>query len=566
MVLTTPQPGTLASCQHLLQGQAKILADRLFGNDGPPPNTTLQYLEHTVDTLSLQLRRLVLELLLRRQAEAMHQALPPALRHCPACGNDTLAREPQPRLLHCRSVSVAWVEPQRYCRQCRKAYFPQSRSLGIDTGHYSTGLLDLICYAGANKPSFREASVDLAKMAGQPVHEKQVERLSKRIGLERLAERQQQVEAFAQLPLAERKETLPAGVTAPGADVVAVVMADAGMLQLRDEPVADQEVSLAEDAGAASAAAADDFDVEKPASKHWHEDKVGLVLTMTSAVSASDPCPEIPATFVTADKVGKIVRGLKKSAALRGEEPEELADAAAAEVAAATEPPEYEGPKLQTRQVVASRQSWPAFGVTLACQAWLAGFARAPRRAFVADGAGGIWGVWSARFSSYEPILDFIHALTYVYTAAKIVGPDPAEGWRLYAEWIRWVWQGQVALVIAALQQWQQEHGPPEKGEAKTTPRSVVAGSLRYLQNNQSRMKYDEYRKAGLPLVSSLVESMVKQVSRRVKGTEKFWGEEGASALLQLRGDYLSDGDVMASFWQRRQAAATGHRPYRSQD
>ena len=67
----------------------------------------------------------------------------------------------------------------------------------------------------------------------------------------------------------------------------------------------------------------------------------------------------------------------------------------------------------------------------------------------------------------------------------------------------------------------------------------------------------------GLPIVSSLVESMVKQVSRRVKGTEKFWGEEGAEAILQLRADYLSDGDVMAGFWQRRQAAATGQRSYR---
>jgi len=33
---------------------------------------------------------------------------------------------------------------------------------------------------------------------------------------------------------------------------------------------------------------------------------------------------------------------------------------------------------------------------------------------------------------------------------------------------------------------------------------------------------------------SSLVESVVKQVNRRVKGSEKFWSEEGAEAILQL--------------------------------
>ena len=84
-----------------------------------------------------------------------------------------------------------------------------------------------------------------------------------------------------------------------------------------------------------------------------------------------------------------------------------------------------------------------------------------------------------------------------------------------------------------------------------------------YLENNKERMKYDEYRKKGLPIVSSLVESMVKQISRRVKGTEKFWTDEGAEAILQLRADYLSDGDVMAQFWQRLQARATGQRSYR---
>ena len=48
-------------------------------------------------------------------------------------------------------------------------------------------------------------------------------------------------------------------------------------------------------------------------------------------------------------------------------------------------------------------------------------------------------------------------------------------------------------------------------------------------------MKYDEYRRLGLPITSSHVESTVKPFNRRVKGTEKFWSEEGAEALLQLR-------------------------------
>jgi hypothetical protein len=76
-------------------------------------------------------------------------------------------------------------------------------------------------------------------------------------------------------------------------------------------------------------------------------------------------------------------------------------------------------------------------------------------------------------------------------------------------------------------------------------------------------MKYAEYRKEGLPIKSSLVESTVKQINQRVKGSEKFWAEQGAEAILRLRADQLSEGGLDA-FWQRRQAAATGQRRYRS--
>jgi hypothetical protein len=576
MVLPIPAAHELESCRFLLQGQAKILADRLYGSDGPTVGTSFDEIETVTGAVSLEFRKRLLDLLMARQAEAMHRHLPEELRLCPSCGQETIAKDPEPRVLHGRGVTVEWMEPQRYCGHCRRAFFPQSKSLGIDLGHYSVSLLNVISYAGANKVSFREASKDLQMMAGEAVKEKQVERLTKRIGQERLAERDAEVERFVGLPLVQRCEQAPADVEPLGDKQVAVVMADAGMLQLRAAPVesGDLEKALSSAAGILEkddlepAEEGDDDDQDKPPSgRHWREDKVGLVMTMQSEVSESDPCPEIPETFVDLQRVSRIVRGLKKSAALRAEEEsvsgsstgqtlEEQTDEALEEI-------EYKGPKLEKRRVVASRQSWPVFGVILACAAWMAGYAKAKRKAFVADGARSIWRVWQSRFSSYVPILDFIHALSYVYAAAKAVGQDEGEGWRLYVEWIRWVWGGHVALVIERLRQWQEQHGKPEKGESETSLRSVVAKSLRYLTNNQGKMKYAEYRKQGLPLVSSLVESMVKQISRRVKGTEKFWSDEGAEAIIQLRADYLSDGDIMTNFWKRRQAAANGQRHYR---
>lgn len=582
--MATPEktPREVDKCRCLLQGLAKILADRLYGPPGPTAGTSFAELEYTAAALARTLRKSFLDLLLSRQAATFLAAQTPFA--CSGCGRDTLAvDDPEPRLLHTLQGDAEWLEPKRYCPHCRKAFFPQSQSLGIDLGHYSTSLLDLIGYAGANKPSFREASLDLHKIGGIDVPEKQVERLCKRLGGERLAQRDEQVAHFLALPLVERCATAPAGVMPPDDNQVAVIMADAGMLQLREavEPAAAEQ-ARADSGGTAVACAsaaeaenvrgnaddedaADDDQDKAPPGRHWHEDKVGLVLTMRSSVCVSDPCPEIPATFLDSERVAKIVRGLKKSAPLQEDEqsPTGTGEESTPEQAEEAET-EYEGPKLEKRQVVASRKSWPLFGPLLAAAAWLAGFATAKRKAFVADGARAIWRVWQTRFSSHVPILDFIHAVSYVYAAAKAVGADAVAGWLLYAEWIVWVWQGKVILVIDKLQEWQQQHGKPTKGEAETSPRRVVAKTLRYLANNQSKMKYDEYRQQGLPLVSSLVESMVKQISRRVKGTEKFWGEEGAEAILQLRADYLSDGAVMEGFWQRRQATATGQRTYRT--
>ena len=122
---------------------------------------------------------------------------------------------------------------------------------------------------------------------------------------------------------------------------------------------------------------------------------------------------------------------------------------------------------------------------------------------------------------------------------------------------------GRVGLVIASLRSRQAELGPPAKEEPETSPRQAVATALGYRENPKDRMRYDACRREGLPLTSCHVESLVKLFNRRVKGTEKFWSEAGAEALLQLRSDYLSETEPLTGFWERRQAQATGRRSFR---
>jgi hypothetical protein len=427
-----------------------------------------------------------------------------------------------------------------------------------------------IACAGTVSRSFAEASTLLQQLADLKVSSKQVERLTRRIGEERVVERQAEEAAFAALPLVQKFET-PAGVSTPD---LAVVMVDGGRLQIldRSDPPLPVEAALspAESPLAAAtllpaavevAEAVEAWEEEKRSTRHWREDRIGLLLTMKSEASAVDPCPEVPASFLDETRIPELVRELSKSVkAVDGVS----ASAASSEVLAAAVPKKtlYEPPEVQKRTVVATRQPWRAFAPILATAAWAKGFQGATRKAFVADGAANNWRLQRRFFGSFVPILDFIHALSYVFAAA-LAGRSFALGWVYYNQWITWVWQGQVAQVIAALRERQAELGVAEQDEPATSPRQVVAETLTYLQNHQDKMQYDVYRRQGLPITSSLMESVVKEVSRRVKGTEKFWSEEGAEALLQLRADHLSDDEPLDDFWQRRQAAATGQRRYR---
>lgn len=422
--------------------------------------------------------------------------------------------------------------------------------MGIDRGEYSVALLEKIVFAGTTNASFEQGRQDLLKLAEMHVSTKQVERVCHRIGGERLAQRDRDVSAYVELPLVDRKSA-PAGVPAPPASQVAVVGCDGGRLQILERKGQAIETEEAE---------AD----EGRSGKHWREDKIGLLMTMASEESASDPCPEIPASFLDLTRITKLARELKTKTSAREEAAKEAASPEAgleALNAPTNSKPTWTPPEVLEKRLVGTRVRWPDFGPILAQAAWSWGFFAASRKAFVADGSDNNWTLWRRHFSSFEPILDFIHALSYIFASAT-AGRPFADGWQTYQEWIRWTWKGEVSKVIEALRTRQAELGAPFAEDGETHPRHVVARSLSYLENHASQMKYDEYRRLGLPITSSYVESAVKQFNQRVKGTEKFWTERGAEAMLQLRADHLSAHAPLAEFWKARQETQTGQRPY----
>lgn len=401
---------------------------------------------------------------------------------------------------------------------------------------------------GARLHGFEKARSSLADF-GYEFTSKRVERQTERIGAERVVERDAVVERYQDLTLME-KCCVPAGVVAPA---VVSVGGDGGRLQ----------TTVASEKGT-----------------HWHQYMAADLRVLKSQVLADDPAPQLPEIFGDPERMGKLVAGIShKIAGIEApQDPDEARRNSALESretdAMLSESPSGKRPKATSRrinqpetvsrEVLASRKlSAPKFGLLMAAYAWSMGFFQALRKGFVGDGSAANWDIWETHFKPYGfvAILDFIHALTYVYNAA-MAGRAARDGWATYLKWITWVWQGRVQEVIAELQVRQQELGPPLPEYSETDPRKVVGKSLTYLQNQCTRMNYPEYRRQGLAITSCHIESTVKQLNYRVKGSEMFWTDGGAEALLQLSADLLSDSRPLDKFWNRRAARMTGYRTY----
>jgi hypothetical protein len=374
-------------------------------------------------------------------------------------------------------------------------------------------MLKKVVYAGAQSASFVQASKDLEALAETTVSRERVQRWTKRVGQERVAAATAAAERYRDLPLPERR-TSPTGQVPQ----VACIEMDGGRIQIRQR--------------AASSG-------DKPSS-YWRESLVACLSSMTSQEHTADPCPRLPKAFVDPRRMSDLAREIKGFSS----------ETAIDEPAPDAPVERAERPELRVRSVIATRQGLEALGLQAAAAAQARGFNAARRKAFLGDGSSSNWSVHRQQFSHYTPILDFTHAICYVYQAA-MAGRSPDVGWEDYCRWAQWLWGGQTDELIQAVAMRAAKLGPPADSDPETSPRQIVAKVLGYLQNQRSRMRYHEYRRLGLPITTSHVESAIKQVNRRVKGTEKFW-DQGAEPLLQLVADHLSETQPLATFWRQR--------------
>lgn len=373
---------------------------------------------------------------------------------------------------------------------------------------------------GGQEDSFEKGSQSAKKLLGLEITPKGLRNLTEKLGEERAEQRDADIGEFEKGRLRPRH---------PEAPQVAAAMLDGGRAQIR-----------------ASGAPPG---VHDPA---WTETKVGNFLTYTNVDFLQDPQPEPPRKLLDPPQVVRLVEELKGATgqAKAARKAKKTKRATKESRGKGERPP---GPKPLVQTVVATVKNSEEFGKMAGAEALRRGFFQARKKAVLGDGSVWIWAIAALHFVGFVLILDFIHLVSYLYRAAQAAIPnDPKKAWALYEKLLRLAWGGRISALLEELRKHAERVGRPPKDIREDDPRKVLWGAVGYVENNKDKIDYPRYRREGLPISSCPVESLIRQVNIRVKGTQKFWVRGGLEAILQVRAACLSKDGRLESFWRCR--------------
>jgi hypothetical protein len=400
-------------------------------------------------------------------------------------------------------------------------FSPQRLRLGLDSRELSPGLVKKIVFSGTDCRSEKTAQANLKNVGDCTVSIKTIERVLHDVGSE--------LKELRDAP----PSRLPKSLVPPppaGPPQLAVVMFDGGRMLTRKPghgPGVHQHA--------------------------WRETKNASLESMTHQSHDADPRPELPTCFQDPQHVAEIAG----TAALPVSAPTTTTlEDAAEDVAQAAGSSQQKPPQRLVRTCLSSLDNSKEFGLQMSREAKRRRLNEAKHKAFIGDGLPANWSIWKKHFRDFVPILDFMHAVEYVYAAAVVIhDDDPSTAWDCYLRWAQLCWSGDVKQVIPELHAWLRDHDlDPTATLDEKHPHKAIHDAHRYLSNNASRMNYAVYRKQGLPITSAPMESLVKQINQRVKGTEMFWndGLKGGEAILQIRSAALSDDGRLDTYLNNR--------------
>ena len=160
----------------------------------------------------------------------------------------------------------------------------------------------------------------------------------------------------------------------------------------------------------------------------------------------------------------------------------------------------------------------------------------------IGDGAHWIWEMAREQFPGSIEILDFFHLSEYVWKVAKLAYPKNEQKQK---DWVS------IQQNLLKQSQWKTViQNAMKLTRKKLDLIKAIADLERYLTNNQSRIDYRSYLKAGLMIGSGVVESSNRRVvTQRLKQAGMHWSKTGAEGVMALRAAYLSNSNRWLDFW-----------------
>ena len=144
---------------------------------------------------------------------------------------------------------------------------------------------------------------------------------------------------------------------------------------------------------------------------------------------------------------------------------------------------------------------------------------------FGADGMESNWEIQRTNFPGAITFLDFYHAGEHLNDFCDLFN-EQEKGKVQYQKWIKMLLEGEVLQVIAEM----------KESLDKITDKDKGWKEINYFQKNNERMKYDEYKDAGYPIGSGLVEGACKYViGKRFKGSGMRWKKTDNENVLKVR-------------------------------
>jgi hypothetical protein len=171
------------------------------------------------------------------------------------------------------------------------------------------------------------------------------------------------------------------------------------------------------------------------------------------------------------------------------------------------------------------------------------GFDRAQRQAVLGDGAPWIWNVATEHFPDAIQIVDRFHAKQHISDVGKAIYGATSDLGRAWSKARHdELDEGKTDDIRAAL---------AVHAAANDEARTCIG----YVDDNRKRMRYAEFRAAGLCTSTGVVEAGCKvAIGTRLKRTGMHWTVAGADAIIALRCCKLSG--RFEDFWERRSAGA----------